>query len=127
GSALLRPTTHEDVAMRLKPAGLGYLAGNALGILLLALALHDLVEFLDLSSVLLFELFLSLFINIMLLTLIGSDLILLGLDRSRTVSNFPGTAALVHKHEYEFERFMGRAQNQAQRPPHDDKTPGTAG
>ena len=81
GYALTRPTTHEEAVALVGKARATYLISMGLFGLFLVIALGTLAKHLGVLSIVTFVL--SFEVNVLLLTLIGSDLVITNLDRAR--------------------------------------------
>ncbi|MEJ7600836.1 MAG: hypothetical protein WKG01_23225 [Kofleriaceae bacterium] len=81
GYALTRPTTHDDAVAVVSKARATYLIATGLFALFLMIALGSLAKQLGVLSILTFVL--SFEVNVLLLTLIGSDLVITNLERAR--------------------------------------------
>jgi hypothetical protein len=105
GYALARPLTPEQSRPLVRRARMGYLTGNLIGALFVFIALIDLVDTLEFKPVSIINIGLALLANVFLLTLIATDLVLVGLDRARTPQQDAQAQAIRADYERKIEEF----------------------
>lgn len=102
GYALTRPTDHADAVVVVGRARTAYVIAIALFALCLIVAMSQLVEQLGVSTIL--STVLSFETNVLMLTLIGSDIVIVGLERAR--GHATGTAHHVAESGKRLEAFV---------------------
>ena len=105
GFALTRPTTHDDAVALVAKARTTYLIAMGLFALFLLIALGALAKELGVLSILTFVL--SFEVNVLLLTLIGSDLVITNLERAR--GHAQGIAHLAEDSNRKLASFVNSA------------------
>ena len=105
GYALAKPTTHDDAVALVRKARGAYLMSMLAFAVCLLVALGALAQQLGVASIITTAL--SFQTNVMLLTLIGSDLVITSLERARGLST--GTAHLIDDSNRRLTAFVGEA------------------
>ena len=95
-----------EILKVIERARIGYLVMNGLGVVFLVVALGDLVSELDIGVVSAINVVLALFANVLLLSLIATDVLLVGLDRARSVRHDPQAAEFRAAYEAELSDFV---------------------
>lgn len=90
GFALARPLTEPDAVRLVQRARLGYTVFNAVGLIFLAVGFLTLIDELQINVVSVFNLFLTFLANVMVLTLVGTDLLVASLARGCEASRLAG-------------------------------------
>lgn len=107
GFTIARPMPQDQALQQIRKARMGYLLSNLMGLAFVAIALWDLVSAFNLSIVGMAEALTALFVKVLLLTLIATDIMLMAFDRARGIAGDPASAALHQSYNQELSRFMG--------------------
>jgi hypothetical protein len=105
GYRLAQPMTQADALARVARARVGYLVATLVGLACLVVGLANLVEALDLEVLTVVNFVLGFGVNLLLLTLVGADFVILALERARGLSQ--GTAALHAEFQDQIATFAG--------------------
>ena len=98
GYRLARPESKEQATQTIRKVRVGFHVLNGFGALMLVIAFIDFAEKLDFSAAGVIEIFVSFAANVLLLTIIATDLLLANLYRAATISSDPST----HRAQQEF-------------------------
>jgi hypothetical protein len=106
GLSLARPMSRDEAVQAIRAARTRYLLANLAGVLFIFIAVWDLVSQLEISTLSVFQILLSLAVNILLLTMIATDVLLVGMERARGLIGAPGAAEAAQRYEQHLAVFM---------------------
>jgi hypothetical protein len=109
GAELSRPMPLDVALERIRTVRRGYNLLNGIGAFFLLIALSDMVAQLDVSFLSALNLVLALVTNVLVLGLVATDLLLVSLDRARSLTADDEATELRQKNERRLERFLSNA------------------
>jgi hypothetical protein len=114
GFLLAQPTNHAVAVAQVNRVRNTYLIASGLGVLFLVIALVQLVKAFDVGYLTVFTMLLSFAANVLILTMIGSDIVITNLDRARALTQ--GTAKEVEDTNLKLAAFVGGSEPPAPPP-----------
>ncbi len=111
GYQLARPELHGEAEAAIKQVRAGFHLFNAFGVLMLIIALFEFAEKLDMSVLSIIDLVAAFVANVLLLTVIATDLLVTNLHRAATIGSDPSTHQAQLAYQEAIKHFAPPSEN----------------